>query len=220
VTLVPVLMMLFIRGKIMPEAKNPVNRLLKRLLDIAVSLPVVLFILPPLALMVWLIQRMHSPGPIFFTHGRNGRNNEIFQLFKFRTMHVANDDINRQASRSDPRIYPGGDLLRRTSLDEIPQFLNVLRGEMSVVGPRPHLPQHNRLWKEIAAPYTVRTFVRPGITGLAQTRGFRGEAVTEDDIRNRVECDIEYIERWTLLLDLGLILKTARQVIFPEKTAY
>ena len=200
--------------------QNPSNRILKRLLDLMVSLPVVLVLLPPLALVVWLLQRMHSPGPLFFTHGRNGRANEVFPLVKFRTMHVCNDDVNRQASRSDPRIYPGGDLLRKTSLDEIPQFLNVLRGEMSVVGPRPHLPQHNRLWQEITGPYNVRTFVKPGITGLAQTRGYRGEATCEEDIHRRVECDLEYIERWSLLMDVGLILRTAKQVIIPKKTAY
>lgn len=200
--------------------QNPSNRILKRLLDLTVALAVVLFLLPPLALVVWLIQRVHSPGPLFFTHGRNGRSNEVFPLFKFRTMHVRNDDVNRQASRSDPRIYPGGDLLRRSSLDEIPQFLNVLRGEMSVVGPRPHLPEHNRLWQEITGPYNVRTFVKPGITGLAQTRGYRGEATSEEDIRMRVECDLEYIERWSLLMDLGLILRTGKQVILPGKTAY
>jgi exopolysaccharide biosynthesis polyprenyl glycosylphosphotransferase len=200
--------------------QNPLNRLLKRLLDLTLSLLVVIFILPPLMLGVWILQRIHSPGPLFFTHGRNGRGNEIFPLFKFRTMHVANDDVNRQASRNDSRIYAGGAFLRKSSLDEIPQFLNVLRGEMSIVGPRPHLPDHNLLWQEIMGPYNVRTFVKPGITGLAQTRGYRGEALSEADIRNRVECDIEYIEEWNLLLDLELIFRTAWQVIVPKKTAY
>ncbi len=200
--------------------EDPVSRLGKRIVDIAISLPVVLFILPVLYVIVFLVQRLQSPGPVFFRQRRAGVQNRPFEIIKFRTMCRDNDDATRQATSDDDRIYPLGRLLRRTSLDEFPQFINVLRGDMSVVGPRPHMVEHNRRFAEVMASYHVRSYVKPGVTGLAQVRGFRGEARSQEDISRRVECDIEYIERWSILLDIFIILRTAWQLIFPPKSAY
>ena len=135
-------------------------------------------------------------------------------------MHHADHDESQQATKDDCRIYPVGRWLRRLSIDELPQFVNVLRGEMSVVGPRPHLIEHNEQFAEFLANYHIRAFVRPGITGLAQVRGFRGEAITPADITNRLAADVDYLENWSLFVDVGIIAKTAWQMIFPPKTAY
>jgi lipopolysaccharide/colanic/teichoic acid biosynthesis glycosyltransferase len=135
-------------------------------------------------------------------------------------MHVANPDPNRQATRGDARIYPGGQFLRKASIDELPQFINVLRGEMSVVGPRPHLLKHDEDFAHALSNYPVRRSVKPGITGLAQVRGFRGETKTRADVVKRVECDIQYIENWSFFLDCWIILRTGLQVFFPPRTAH
>jgi exopolysaccharide biosynthesis polyprenyl glycosylphosphotransferase len=199
--------------------ENPLNRMAKRTLDIAVSLPVILFILPPITLAVWIVPRRHSPGPVFFRQMRAGIQNNQFLIWKFRTMHL-NDQPARQATVNDARIYPGGDLMRRLSIDELPQFLNVLGGTMSVTGPRPHLIEHNEQFAREIASYPIRTVVKPGITGLAQIRGFRGEARTSNDIALRLESDISYLENWRLTLDLIIIMRTAWQMFFPPPTAY
>jgi exopolysaccharide biosynthesis polyprenyl glycosylphosphotransferase len=202
--------------------ENPVNRLLKRLLDIVVSLPVVLFILPPLTLVVWLRQRMQSPGPVFHRQYRSGLNRKKFLIYKYRTMHVANSTValTKQAQANDSRIYPFGRFLRRTSLDEFPQFLNVLMGKMSVSGPRPHLLEHDEQFSKIVNSYYARHFVKPGITGLAQTRGYRGEISEPSLLHKRIGYDMIYIRRWTLLLDLQILLRTVSQVVFPPRSAY
>lgn len=200
--------------------QDPLVRSLKRLADICVALPVVALVLPPLALWVALMQRLQSPGPMFFRQWRSGIQNRPFQIIKFRTMTCANTDPSRQASQNDERVYSFGRFLRRTSLDEFPQFLNVLRGEMSLVGPRPHMLEHNEQFEKVLRSYHVRSLVKPGITGLAQIRGYRGEAQTEEAIRSRVECDIEYIEQYSLFLDFYIVLRTAYHVIFPPKSAY
>jgi exopolysaccharide biosynthesis polyprenyl glycosylphosphotransferase len=202
--------------------ENPVNRLLKRSLDIAVSLPVVLFILPSLTLVVRLMQWRQSPGPVMHRQYRSGLNRTKFLIYKFRTMHMANSDasLTRQASANDSRIYPFGRFLRRTSLDEFPQFLNVLKGEMSVSGPRPHLVEHDEQFAKIVNLYYTRHFVKPGITGLAQTRGFRGEISEPSMLHKRIDYDMIYIRRWTLLLDLRILLQTVSQVFFPPRSAY
>jgi exopolysaccharide biosynthesis polyprenyl glycosylphosphotransferase len=200
--------------------QNPLRRIGKRTFDFFFSLSVSLILLPPLTLIVWIMQCLQSPGSVFYTQRRNGQGNTTFEIIKFRSMHVDGNDIARQATKGDPRIFPFGRFLRATSLDEMPQFLNVLKGEMSIVGPRPHLPEHNQSWMKILRPYHVRSFVKPGITGLAQIRGLRGEATSEDEIRRRVEFDIEYIEKWSFRRDLMLIARTVAEVFFPNKKAY
>ncbi len=200
--------------------EDPISRLSKRLFDVAISLPVVLFVLPVLAAFVSLVHRRHSPGPLLFRQLRTGIRNQPFEILKFRTMTLSNDDPARQATAQDTRIFRGGKFLRRTSIDEFPQFLNVLRGEMSLVGPRPHMLKHDEQFAAVFRSYHVRSLVKPGLTGLAQVRGFRGEAKSNEDVTRRVQCDIEYIERWSPLLDAVIIFKTAWQVIRPPKTAY
>jgi putative colanic acid biosynthesis UDP-glucose lipid carrier transferase len=196
--------------------ENPVNRILKRSFDILFSLLVLIFILPPVSLIVWLLHRLQSCGPLFFRQVRAGIQNREFVIWKFRTMHPA-------APSSDPaqadRIFPAGRLLRRYSLDELPQFINVLRGEMSVVGPRPHLVEHNVQFAQVMSAFHIRAFVKPGITGLAQVRGFRGEALTVEAVSHRLESDMLYLENWSPLLDLVIVLRTAWQVLFPPDAA-
>lgn len=200
--------------------QNIINRIVKRILDICVSLPVVLFILPPLIVLVWILQRMQAPGPLFFKQRRSGFDNHPFTIFKFRTMYADRCDSSRQVTANDSRIFPAGRWLRKFSLDEFPQFLNVLSGQMSIVGPRPHMAEHDDHFREITSSYRVRGFVKPGLSGLAQIRGFRGEAMTKEHIIKRVECDIEYIETWSLPLDVRVIWRTLLQMVRPPKSAY
>jgi exopolysaccharide biosynthesis polyprenyl glycosylphosphotransferase len=202
--------------------ENPANRALKRALDIAVSLPVVLFILPPLVALVGIVQYFQSPGPIFHRQFRSGLNRRKFLIYKFRTMHVDRSahSISRQAQRQDTRVYRFGRFLRRTSLDEIPQFLNVLIGDMSVSGPRPHLLEHDEQFAKMVNAYYTRHFVKPGITGLAQSKGFRGEISEISLLRKRIGYDMIYIRRWSLSLDLQILLDTIRQVFNPPRSAY
>ena len=200
--------------------ENPLNRFLKRAIDFVIALPVMLIVFPLLALFVFIAQRLQSPGPLFHIQERAGMQNREFKIYKFRTMHSDNGELSRQASETDERVYPLGKLFRKLSLDEVPQFWNVLRGDMSIVGPRPHLIEHNREFSKFMANYHVRTFVKPGITGLAQVRGFRGEARNNTDIENRVACDIEYLENWNLSLECGIILRTFAHLLRPPRSAY
>ena len=200
--------------------ENPLNRFFKRAIDIAIALPVMLFVFPVLTAIVWLAQRLQSNGPLFHVQTRAGMQNRRFPIYKFRTMHASNGNITRQARDGDERVYPLGKWFRKLSIDEVPQFWNVLRGEMSIVGPRPHLIEHNDEFSQLMSNYHVRTFVKPGITGLAQVRGFRGEAKSSSDIEKRVACDIEYLENWNLSLECGIILRTCAQIIVPPRTAY
>jgi exopolysaccharide biosynthesis polyprenyl glycosylphosphotransferase len=200
---------------------NPLNRVLKRLLDIAVALPVVLLVLPPLTLAVWLMQRRQSPGPVFYGQLRSGLNRRRFLIYKFRTMHLGGAQLRAtQATANDARVFPFGRFLRRSSLDEIPQFLNVIMGTMSVSGPRPHLLEHDEQFARIEHAYFKRHFVKPGITGLAQSRGFRGELVASSDLANRVRYDELYVANWSLGLDVDILLRTVRQVVAPPRSAY
>jgi putative colanic acid biosynthesis UDP-glucose lipid carrier transferase len=200
--------------------ENPLNRFCKRAIDIAIALPVMLVVFPLLTVIVWLAQRLQSPGPLFHAQTRAGMQNRQFTIYKFRTMHDGNTDLARQASDGDARIYPLGKWFRKLSIDEVPQFWNVLKGDMSIVGPRPHLIEHNNQFSRLMANYHVRAFVKPGITGLAQVRGFRGEARDNSDIEKRVACDIEYLENWNLSLECGIILRTCGQILVPPRTAY
>lgn len=200
--------------------ENPLNRCFKRAIDMAIALPVMLGVFPMLCIVVWLAQRFQSPGPLFHVQTRAGMQNRQFKILKFRTMHPHNSDVARQAQEGDSRIYGLGRWFRKLSIDEVPQFWNVLKGDMSIVGPRPHLIEHNNQFSQLMANYHVRAFVKPGITGLAQVRGYRGEARNHSDIKNRVECDIEYLENWNLSLECGIILRTCAQIVVPPRTAY
>jgi exopolysaccharide biosynthesis polyprenyl glycosylphosphotransferase len=200
--------------------ESPVNRLLKRAMDLAIATPIVLLVLPFTTLFVWLCQRLQSPGPVLYKQKRSGLLGRTFMIYKYRTMHVKNDDEARQAAKNDRRVFPAGVWMRKLSIDELPQFINVFLGEMSVVGPRPHMLQHDDLFVKVMRNYMVRRFVHPGITGWAQVSGYRGEIHSERDVRNRVEADIYYLERWSFSLDCMIILKTAKQCILPLRTAY
>lgn len=200
--------------------ESPFNRLIKRVFDLLVSIPILLFVLPPLTLWVYLKQRKESPGPIFFRQQRRGYNRTIFTIYKYRSMHVHNDDESRQATKEDPRVFRFGQFLRRTSLDELPQFWNVFKGEMSVVGPRPHLPEHDQLFAQTVRVYPQRHFVKPGITGHAQCLGFRGEITNPEKIQLRVHYDLEYITEWSFWLDLEILGRTAWILLHPPESAY
>jgi exopolysaccharide biosynthesis polyprenyl glycosylphosphotransferase len=200
--------------------ESPLNQAIKRLFDLLVAGIAVVFVLPWLCVLVWCLHRLQSPGPLFFRQQRAGLGGGEFRIFKFRTMHTATEADTNQATLEDPRVFTAGRWLRKTSLDEIPQFLNVLGGQMSVVGPRPHLAEHNSRWQRLLASYNVRTVVRPGLTGLAQVRGMRGEAKTDEDVIRRIEADLEYIENYSPLVDAAIVVQTAWQVLFPKQSAY
>lgn len=203
--------------------EDPFNRLLKRAFDVAISLPVVILMLPPLIVLVWLMQRLQAPGPIFHIQERTGYGHHRFRILKFRSMYVStpgHSSENEQARKGDARIYPFGRFLRRSSLDEFPQFWNVLIGEMSAVGPRPHLVAHDQLFAKQLNAYRTRFFVKPGITGMAQCNGYRGEITEPALLEKRIEHDLNYIANWSIWIDLQIVLKTIKQVIFPPKSAY
>ena len=171
--------------------ENPLNRFVKRAIDLIVSGFVLAVVFSVVAIIIWITQRLQSPGPLFHKQVRAGIQNRRFTIYKFRTMRPGDEQIAHQASGRDDRVYPLGRFFRKFSIDEIPQFWNVLRGEMSIVGPRPHLLEHNAEFAKIMAGHHVRAFVKPGITELAQVRGFRGEARDNSDIQNRVACDLK-----------------------------
>ena len=203
--------------------EDPFNRMVKRLTDVIIALPVVLIVLPPLSAWVWLMQRIQAPGRLFFIRNRTGHGQRQFAMFKFRSMYEMGADAKaevQQARCGDDRIYPFGRFLRKTSLDEFPQFINVLKGDMSVVGPRPHLVAHDLSFDQMMKGYRTRFFVKPGITGLAQCNGFRGEITDPELLVKRVRMDVTYVAGWSIWLDLVIIGKTARHVLFPPKTAY
>ena len=185
---------------------------LKRAEDLLVGGIALLLCALPMALIA-LAVRLDSPGPVLFRQQRTGFNNRDFEMLKFRTMHhhMAEYSIRRQTTRNDPRVTRVGAFLRRSSLDELPQIFNVLRGDMAIVGPRPHAPgtrAGNRPFEQVVDRYAARHRVRPGLTGLAQVRGHRGETRTEDKLIRRVESDLEYIDQWSLWLDLSIMLRT------------
>lgn len=198
----------------------PFNQLLKRALDIAISLPVVLCILPLTNMIVYLMQCWQAPGPLFFYQRRTGLHHEEFFICKYRTMRVENPQESLQATADDPRVFPAGRWLRKHSIDELPQFLNVLKGEMSIVGPRPHLPEHTDSFNQAAQGFRIRSFIKPGITGLAQVEGFRGEIKELKNLTDRIRSDLYYLENWSFALECKIIIKTTRQVILPPKSAY
>jgi exopolysaccharide biosynthesis polyprenyl glycosylphosphotransferase len=197
----------------------PANRIFKRALDVVASLFVVVFILPFTTLLVWLLQRLQAPGPLLFRQTRSGLHNEEFTIYKYRTMYADNAEPHVQAVAGDPRVFPAGRWLRRLSLDELPQFVNVLLGEMSIVGPRPHMLEHDRNFSESDRRYRVRHLVKPGITGLAQVRGLRGETRDDADVVSRTSADLQYLENWSLALDLVIIARTVVHVFRAPRSA-
>jgi Undecaprenyl-phosphate glucose phosphotransferase len=200
-------------------ALTPAEQLKKRVFDIIVA-SICLALLWPLFIAVAIAIKLDSPGPIFFRQRRNGFNNGEFAILKFRTMRTLEDGTHvRQTVRHDPRLTRVGAILRRTSIDELPQLINVLRGEMSIVGPRPHAVCHNEAWSKSVEYYALRHHIKPGITGLAQVNGYRGEANTYEKLKIRIQYDLEYIDRWSFLLDLQILIKTT-VVMFFQRTAY
>lgn len=203
--------------------EDPLNRLMKRAYDVAVALPVVVLVLPPLCAVVWLVQRMQAPGPLFHVRERRGQRGEVFRMLKFRSMRVSADDEaaeSRQAKPEDERIFPFGRRLRRHSLDEFPQFWNVLLGDMSVVGPRPYMPLLDEEFRQQTRGYRTRHLVKPGITGLAQSLGYRGEILEKEMLSRRVYWDVYYITHWSIWLDLQITARTLWQIVEPPRTAY
>lgn len=197
-----------------------VNKRFKRFFDIVFSMIIILFLLSWLIPILAILIKLESKGPIFFKQKRNGLNYEEFYCFKFRSMQLNAIADLEQVQKNDPRVTKVGSFLRKTSIDEMPQFFNVLLGDMSVVGPRPHMVSHTEMYAKSVDKFMVRHFIKPGITGLAQTNGFRGEVENERDIVNRVKYDIFYIENWTILLDIKIIFITVINAIRGDKKAY
>lgn len=185
------------------------NRVIKALEDRLLA-SLILILIAPLMLMIALLIKLDSPGPVLFRQKRHGWNGEEIVVLKFRTMRAHNERTGRvtQATRNDSRVTRFGQLLRRTSLDELPQFLNVLMGTMSIVGPRPHAVEHNEIYKKLVSGYVLRHKVKPGITGWAQIHGYRGETETLEMMRRRIEFDLYYIEHWSIWLDLTIVALT------------
>lgn len=202
--------------------KKPFNVVLKRGFDILFSLVVIIFVLSWLSIILFILIKLESKGPLYYKHKRNGINYKEFECYKFRSLKVGSENGTDYVKKKDDRVTKIGAFLRRTSLDELPQFYNVLFGDMSVVGPRPHMLSFTDDYSKKIDKYNfvIRHNVKPGITGLAQTKGYRGEVKQDEDIINRVKYDIYYIENWSLLLDLKIILDTIVLIIKGDKNAY
>lgn len=196
------------------------NRFAKRFFDVFFSLLVIIFILSWLYPIIGLIIKLQSPGPIIFQQLRSGQNNEPFWCYKFRSMRVNSDSDTIQATKHDKRVTKFGQFIRKTSLDELPQFFNVLMGQMSVVGPRPHMLNHTKEYNAITENFMVRHFVKPGITGLAQIRGLRGEITDMKYIQERINMDIEYLENWNLIADIKICFLTFYFIIKGDENAF
>lgn len=197
-----------------------VHRFLKRSFDIIFSLFVITFVLSWLIPLVGFLIKLESKGPIFFIQERNGVNNKVFLCLKFRSMTPNDYADTHQAVKNDPRVTRIGSFLRHSSLDEMPQFINVLLGDMSIVGPRPHPIPINKAFKNQIEKYNSRHKIKPGITGLAQVKGYRGEIEKPHQIRSRVRLDYFYIQNWTLLLDLKICILTVYELVLNRKNAY
>jgi putative colanic acid biosynthesis UDP-glucose lipid carrier transferase len=184
------------------------NRLIKRAFDLTISVLVIVGILSWMTLLLFILDRLFYRQGVFFTQKRTSLNGKNFTIIKYRSMWINSLADKQQAVENDHRITPMGLFLRKTNIDELPQFLNVFMGDMSVVGPRPHMLEHTETYRRLVDGYMIRHLVKPGITGLAQVNGFRGEVKQVEDIQKRVEMDIEYVRNWTFLMDAFLILKT------------
>lgn len=196
------------------------NRFKKRVFDIAVSAILIITVLSWLTPLLALLIKFSSRGPVFFTQKRSGKQNQPFNCFKFRTMRVNEASDERQATKNDDRITRIGAILRKTSLDELPQFFNVFMGTMSITGPRPHMLKHTEQYGSSIDKYMVRHFLKPGITGWAQVNGYRGETETDELMRKRVEYDLWYMENWSLMLDVRIFFMTVIQFFKHNSRAY
>ncbi len=199
---------------------HPLNSFAKRVFDLAFASLVTVFILSWLIPLVGVLIKLESRGPVFFIQKRNGLNNKVFDCLKFRSMTPNDYADSHQATKDDPRVTRIGAFLRNTSLDEMPQFLNVLMGSMSIVGPRPHTLPMNDTFRTQIERYNSRHKIKPGITGLAQVRGYRGEIENSFQIRSRVRLDYFYINNWSFLLDLEIMVKTVYELLFNRENAY
>lgn len=201
--------------------QDPVNRGVKRLFDILTSGVFLFTVFPIVYLIAGIIIKIQSPGPILFKQKRNGLDGKEFYCLKFRSMHVNKDSDRLQATKDDPRKFKFGNLMRKTNIDELPQFINVFKGDMSLVGPRPHMLLHTQEYSRLIRRYMVRHLVKPGITGWAQVQGFRGETKTLDQMENRVKADIWYVENWSFGLDLRIMWRTLVNMLkHNEENAY
>ena len=197
-----------------------VNGLVKRVSDIVLA-SLILVLIAPLLAAVAIGVKLSSPGPVLFRQRRYGLDGREIVVYKFRSMRVSEDGpVVTQATRDDPRVTRFGAFMRRTSLDELPQFVNVLQGRMSIVGPRPHAIAHNEMYRKLIKSYMIRHKVRPGITGWAQVNGLRGETETVEKMKARIEYDLDYLRNWSLALDLAIIWKTVFVVLKNPDTAY
>jgi len=199
---------------------EPINKFLKRSFDIVFSLIVIIVILSWFTPLLGFLIKLESKGPIFFKQKRNGLDYKEFYCYKYRSMKPNPEAHLHQIKKDDPRVTKIGKFIRKTSIDELPQFINVLKGEMSVVGPRPHMVSHTHMYAEKIDKFMVRHFVKPGITGLAQVSGFRGEVEDDNFITNRVKYDIFYLENWSLLLDLKIVFLTVFNSMKGDDKAY
>lgn len=201
------------------QLHNPTIKAIKRVFDFLFSLLIIIFILSWLMPIIAILIKLESKGPIFFKQGRPGIDENEFFCYKFRSMQV-NETTEKEASKNDPRVTKMGRFMRKTSIDELPQFFNVLLGDMSVVGPRPHLWSQNKSYASKVKKYMVRHYVKPGITGLAQVKGYRGEIETDEDMINRIKFDVFYIENWSLVMDIKIIIQTVVNIFKGEDKAY
>jgi putative colanic acid biosynthesis UDP-glucose lipid carrier transferase len=201
---------------------KPFNRVLKRMFDVVFSILVIVFLLSWISLILFILIKLESKGPLLYKHKRNGINYKEFDCYKFRSLRINSSESENYVKKKDQRVTKIGRFLRQTSLDELPQFINVLKGDMSVVGPRPHMLSYTESYSKKIDPYNFifRHNVKPGITGLAQVKGFRGEVKADEDIINRVKYDIFYIENWSILLDLDIIGRTILGIIKGDEKAY
>lgn len=196
------------------------QRMKKRIFDICVSLIFLCMLFPFILLIVSIISKITMPGPLFFRQKRTGYDGKDFYCIKFRSMKVNKDADKAQAVKNDPRVTRWGAFMRHCNIDELPQFINVLKGDMSIVGPRPHMLAHTNYYSEYISDYMIRHFVKPGITGWAQTNGERGETKTVEDMKRRVDKDIWYIEHWSMWLDVQIMFKTVTDMLHGDKKAY
>ncbi len=200
--------------------QKPVNRIVKRAFDLTASTLFLCTLFPFIYIIVGILIKMTSKGPVFFKQNRNGKDGKIFTCYKFRSMRINAQADTLQATKDDPRKTKFGDFLRRNNIDELPQFINVWKGEMSIVGPRPHMLKHTEEYSRLVNKYMMRHLVKPGITGWAQVTGYRGETKELSQMEGRIRRDLWYIENWTFLLDIRIIFKTLFISFKTDKNAY